>query len=324
MARLNTDASIAPLVAQFVPLKIDTDGDKWAAWGAKYRHEGKGIPILYVVRANGELVYAKSGSKEGDELPQFLVEHLAKSGTLFTSGQLAQIKLVVDDSNKALKEGDVGNAVRRIESLRKLGHLGKLGSYAAVSLEADALYGKLVEEGTAALKKAKEELAGEDKFAGVLGILSANRIYGKLPELRKELGAAERDINKNAELKDELQQATALDRALALLSQNSTKKQAKPALEAVVTRFAGTPAAELAKTKLSELGAPAPEPAAALRTWSDATGKFKIEAELVSVEDGKVNLKRKDGQLFSILLTKLSQADQDFVSQAAAKPTADP
>jgi hypothetical protein len=317
-------------VAQFVPLKIDTDGDNWAAWGSKHRHEGKGIPILYVVRANGELAYAKSGAKQGDELPQFLVEHLATAGTIFSDAQLVQIKSAVEDSNKSLAAGDSWAAVKRIESLRKVGQLGKFGSHATAALEADALYAKFAEEGAAALKTAQEQLAGQDKFAGVLGIVSANRIYGKFPELRKNLVSAERDLSKNMEVKEELKQAQALDRAIALLGQNSTKKQAKPALETIVTRFPGTPAAERATAKLAELaGAAAATPATpatpagdgpvvlGLRTWSDATGKFRIEAELVNVEGGTVNLKKKNGEVVSVPLAKLSKADQEFVKQEA-------
>ena len=318
-------------MAQFVPIKIDTDGDNWAAWGTKYRHEGTGIPILYVVRANGELAYAKSGAKSGDELPQFLAEHLTTAGAILSDAQLLQIKSAVDDSNKTLAAGDSWTAIKRIESLKKIGPPGKLGSFATVALEADALYAKFLEEGKTALKTAQEQLAGEDKFAGVLGIISANRIYGKFPELRKDLVSAERDMSKKAELKEEIKQAEALDRAIAMLGQNTTKKQAKPALELIVTRFPDTPAAERAKAKLAELAGAAPmapatpggdAPAAsALRTWSDATGKFRIEAELVNVEGGAVNLKKKTGELVSVPLAKLSKADQEFVSKAGAQPS---
>ena len=46
------------------------------------------------------------------------------------------------------------------------------------------------------------------------------------------------------------------------------------------------------------------------RTWTDATGKFKVDAEFISVTDGKVNLRRADGRTMSIHLEKLSDADQ--------------
>ncbi len=321
LERLKTDRSIAPLVTQFVPLKVETDGENWGEWASKYRHEGNGIPILFVVRADGEMLYGKSGSKTGNELPVFLAEHLKTSGRIFTDEQLAAIKAAVEESNKALAAGDAWTAVKRIEGLKKLGTPGKFGSYAAAAQEADALYAQLVEQGRAALVAAQEQLAGNDKFAGVLAVFTANRVFGNLVELKKDLVTAEREIGKDQSLKEIVKQAEALDRALAQAGNKTTRKNAPAAFELVMTRFPGTPAAELAKTKLAELGVEKPAADAAIatasgvRTWSDTTGKFRIEAELVKVEDGKVELKRKDGQNVTVPLDKLSKDDQDYLAQ---------
>ncbi|NNE01187.1 MAG: hypothetical protein HKN47_28060 [Pirellulaceae bacterium] len=51
------------------------------------------------------------------------------------------------------------------------------------------------------------------------------------------------------------------------------------------------------------------------RTWSDITGKFKVDAEFVEVTDGKVSLKRADGRTMSIPIDKLSAADQAHVKE---------
>jgi hypothetical protein len=149
-------------------------------------------------------------------------------------------------------------------------------------------------------------------------------VFGTLTELRKDLGAAERDLAKNQQLKEMVKQAEALDRALAMAGNKTTRRGAPAALETVLTRYPGTPAAELAKAKLAELGAKTEDtattvvPSAAassLRTWTDSTGQFQIEAELVKIEDGKVQLKQKNGQLVAIVLDKLSKADQEFLAQ---------
>lgn len=47
-----------------------------------------------------------------------------------------------------------------------------------------------------------------------------------------------------------------------------------------------------------------------MRTWIDATGRFKIEADFVSLADGTVTLRRADGKNMEIPLEKLSAADQ--------------
>jgi hypothetical protein len=169
-------------------------------------------------------------------------------------------------------------------------------------------------------------LSAGETFSGVLGIVSANRIYGLVPELRSDLAAAQRDLGKNAQLKELLRQAEVLDKALVLADPKSTgaRKLAIGALSQVVARFPGSPAADAAQAKLGELGADpvsidraAAEPAQALRTWTDDTGKFKVEAEFVSLVGDAVKLKRKDGLILTVPLDKLSRKDREFLSAAS-------
>lgn len=57
----------------------------------------------------------------------------------------------------------------------------------------------------------------------------------------------------------------------------------------------------------------------ALRTWSDSSGKFKIEASLVSNENGQVKLLRKDGQSVTLPISKLSKEDQKYLASLDGK-----
>ena len=52
-----------------------------------------------------------------------------------------------------------------------------------------------------------------------------------------------------------------------------------------------------------------------MRTWTDATGKFKVQAKFVEMTDGKVTLERADGKRVVVPLTKLSEADRKYVAQ---------
>ena len=56
-----------------------------------------------------------------------------------------------------------------------------------------------------------------------------------------------------------------------------------------------------------------------VRTWSDATGKFKVEAELSSVNDGMVTLKTTAGKEVTVPLERLSDEDRAFVDEYLAK-----
>lgn len=64
--------------------------------------------------------------------------------------------------------------------------------------------------------------------------------------------------------------------------------------------------------------------AAESRQWSDATGKFKIKAEFVSLENGTVTLKKEDGEEIEIELKKLSIADQKAANDLAKAKADDP
>jgi hypothetical protein len=50
------------------------------------------------------------------------------------------------------------------------------------------------------------------------------------------------------------------------------------------------------------------------RIWVDATGEFRIEAQLLAVKDGWVRLRYNDGREVSIPLEKLSKPDQRYVT----------
>ena len=60
------------------------------------------------------------------------------------------------------------------------------------------------------------------------------------------------------------------------------------------------------------------------REWTNTDG-FSIEAELVEAKDGNVRLKRQDGKIVTVPVSKLSKADRDYLSSIAkAKKTPKP
>jgi small-conductance mechanosensitive channel len=63
-----------------------------------------------------------------------------------------------------------------------------------------------------------------------------------------------------------------------------------------------------------------PTSGATVRTWSDATGQFRVEAELVEIKDATAVLKKSDGKLLQVPLSKLSNADREYVRQSQVGP----
>jgi hypothetical protein len=50
-----------------------------------------------------------------------------------------------------------------------------------------------------------------------------------------------------------------------------------------------------------------------LRQWTDASGKYHIEARFVSYQDGTVRLQKADGRYYRVKYDRLCADDQDFV-----------
>lgn len=59
------------------------------------------------------------------------------------------------------------------------------------------------------------------------------------------------------------------------------------------------------------------------RKWSDATGNYTLEADLVGFDDEMVILQRKDKQLGSCEINKLSKEDQEFLKTKEASAAHD-
>jgi len=330
-------------VAQFVPLKVETNGEAWQKWASKYRHEGNGIPIIYIIRADGEKLYAKSGGKSGEELKTFMAQQLTQAGLTFTDQQAAQLVSIVDEIKTARAEADDYAAAKALLPLTKAKgvQLGQLGSHAKPAQELDELYKGLVETGTAKIEESKKLLmaGGDDAFPAALNLAEAVRSYSVLPDLKSATGSAEREVKRDAKASLLYAQAEQIDRAVTQAKSPRGKYAGLKALERLTERYpAGTPAGDEVRRRYQEItgdqvaaadtttattpatsdssGDTFEETASAeTRIWTDSTGRFRIEAALVEVTGGVAQLRKTDGGVISVPVAKLSEADQKFLKK---------
>jgi len=108
----------------------------------------------------------------------------------------------------------------------------------------------------------------------------------------------------------------------ALRSAEGSKTTAKKDEEADDALFVAKPPGDQAKPQESPSAVPAQPaankpvaPTAEYRTWTNDTGEFKVEAELVNFEFDLVQLRRRDGKVLSLRLEKLSAEDQKVVRE---------
>jgi TolA-binding protein len=311
------EPALTPLVSQFVYVFINVDEAEGTKCQQKYGHPGDMLPFVYVVGTNGEKLFSHSGIMESEELRQLLTTQAEKIGKNLSSKELTLLKKAVEDAKRAHTKGDLGAAVKALLTVKKLGPLGNFDSHAKPAVEANKLVAQWTEEGKAVLKEVDQKLSdGNATFEAALAYARAKRTLAPLTTLKADLTAAARKYQRLPDFADTLRQAEALDRAqIAAASSHDTKKAAA-AFQRIISTYPDTAAAKLAAEELKKSGdeggdaAAAPAAKPALRTWTDASGRFTVKARARGVKDGKLSLETEDGSVIQVPLAKLSEADR--------------
>jgi hypothetical protein len=330
--RLENDRSLAGFAGQFVPLKIVTDGNpQWGKWSRLYPMDGGGIPRLYVVRADGEKLYAAVGSLPGDQLPQMLLATLKQSGRAFNAAEALLLEKAVRDAEAALQKDDLLAASLALASSAELGAPDELRSYATTAIRAGQLYEELQSKIDSQVTQMQGRLSGsgeEDPLDAILSLCEAEACYELFPKLKAKAGTVTRDLNKQSRYEEPLAQAEGLMRARSLRGSSNprVRRRASAAYTAVIRRFPGSRVDELARAELASL-----DPAAAIlqatdqeamstavpafRQWTARQGNFTTRAKFVQQQGGKVQLIKDDGTKIVVDISVLSDEDQTYLRQ---------
>ncbi len=288
-----------------------------------------------MIRADGQQLYARSGSLPGPELLLMIEQVRGQAGTVYSDQQLQTLKSSLDKSQELLAADDTAGAVREFSKLSKIGTLGQLGSYAQAAVQADSFAQKLVEQGRTALKGANDKLGQEaTRLEGALALAEAKRIYSALPPLKSNLAAATNAARTNPELRGTLKLAEQLDEARDLLQKPTGQRRALTALNRIIAENPGTPAATMAGDWLQEqnLAVPPhaadPPPAAtkSFRSWTSDRGTT-IDPALVNFgygdpaakKDPYVVLEKRDGQQITVPFARLSPESQQLATEDVKK-----
>ena len=329
---------------QFVPVKIVTSGKEWGTWKQKYPPIGSGIPYLYVIRADGTSLYAKSGAPKGDDLPKMLFATLEQSGLILSPGESEMIQMAVAKAEKFLETEQPLMAAKEISRLKKIGRLGELGSFAKPSMRADEIVKQLSDSVLEKIQKASERISSSSiRFEDVLEIVSIKNVCSDFPALKKQIKTASRELQKNATAKPQIKPAELLLRARqnAASTKRSDLKRAERSYVSIIEKFTDSPAAEIARAELHKLNPDAPALSAKLedtesdkqnkqngqnpdqsgksaagnelRTWNSEDGKFSVVAKLIEYTADSVKLERENGKQFDVPLDKLSKQDRDYI-----------
>ncbi len=155
---LSSNPKLQPLVQQMFVVKIDVASRDWPILRDTFKFSESGIPAVFFVRADGELLYSDAGKP--NDVEGFLTRQLKQSGELLDDKQL---KLLARDARQlelALKRKDLAKAAGLVKE-----HAGT-GSYAAAALAFDNGGAFLVEQATELSKAAVDQLTEPRKQMG--------------------------------------------------------------------------------------------------------------------------------------------------------------
>lgn len=245
LAELQSDRQARAVASQFVPLQINIDDPAERSAMAKYRYDGSVLPIIWIVRADGEQLYGHAGAP--DRTAPFLAEHLKNGGTLLNSQQLTQLNQSVEKAKSLIEEGKIDQAAPLLKR-----YAGS-GSYAAAAVQLDKMVEELTTAGRTALESAEQNMkAGSPSFDAALALVAVDRQYGALPELALAIRDTVKEYRKDEAWATLLDQAELFSKAQRYADEGQTR-QAASYFQGLKQKHPGTQAAEQAEQALAKL-----------------------------------------------------------------------
>lgn len=314
MKRLTTEAGLQAIVAQFVPIKIDTATDQFQQWEREHKSGARGIPIIYGVRADGETLYAKSGAPQGDGLPTLLVQILRQSGTIYSNDQLMEIYGVKQEFDKHLESDDKQAAIASLKELKKFGEPGNLGSYADELVAFDKAINELTENAknniaelqSAIIDKQFTDEQAVDLMLRFNELTNVFRGFDPLDDAVKEIQGV---VKRNEQLNDLADDLVVVERAKSAKSRSGKKRVLDQLIE-VKARTTNTHIQTVVSKSIKDLQK---ELLPEMRTWTDNTGSFKVTARFIDVDAKTVILQKEDGSDIRVPLERLSAEDTRYI-----------
>ena len=164
---------------------------------------GNTIPKIFVVRADGEAMFAKSTSLPGETMHQVLDTCARHSGTILGPADIQLLNEVYEKVQIRQSRGDINGVVSMLGKVKRIGEPGAIGSFAESALKLDKVVAELVEGGLQKLETIKTFVSNEspedEKVAlgNLQYLIALGEQYASIPTLRQEVKAIEKLFKKD-------------------------------------------------------------------------------------------------------------------------------
>ena len=227
-------------MAQIVPIKIKIGTDMYREWSRQHKHEGRGIPIVYIVRADGKTLYAKSGKPQNEVIGQMLTAALDDAGYIMTERDVSVVEKVTKTFRSYRENGEIAAAVRSLRKAKNyLDDNGNVASYAASAADLQKEIDELLKTASTAIEEAATAIdAVESDDAAMIEALEkfeqTKTTYSSIKSLKRNLSKIQASINKDPRMKKN-QSGLKIILSAESAKSSSSKQRSVKRLEALIS-----------------------------------------------------------------------------------------
>lgn len=183
----------SPKSDQVVYLRVDLDEQAWTQWSSKFPHQGRMLPIVYLIRADERQMYGQSNTLPGDQLEKFIKQGVAHCGTSYDVQEIKQLEEANQSLKNALNANDVGSAIKLVQTLKPFGNPGNLNSFAVAAVENNRLVQDVAKKSKPfvqeRLQSINEQLKGtrSEQFAAIYEFVTLEDSFGEMADHKDAL-----------------------------------------------------------------------------------------------------------------------------------------
>lgn len=243
---------------QVVYLKVDLDDESWNTWSRKFPHQGRMLPIVYLIRADERQMYGQSNTLPGDQLQKFIDQGVAHCGQSLDDSEIQQLEKANQSIEAAIDANEMEVAVEWVKSISNLGSPGQLNCFAAAAIRNNELSVKVAEKSTEYVQQKlvdiEQNLAGNanEKFQAVYRFVAMEKTFGKFENLADHFSKVAVKLAVNKELRQLWSLSRSVHDANETLSSKQSHKAKSQAL-ASLTEIENSDAPQIAKLAAAEV-----------------------------------------------------------------------
>ena len=244
---LRSEPSLRALLEKYVVINMDSSSPEFQSFVRRFPAQVRGVPMVYVVRPDGAMLYGRSGGLSPEGIQNLLSFGLEESGEALDSDHQQRFSAMLAISQRYQQEGELLKAIQVISSVAQ--HRG----YAAAVRRARVLRDSLTESLRRRLATYDEKLMDSESMHGAAYRLAEMYVgLSKVPRLRESVATRLVHHEQQKSTRSAILQGVELVRA-RYFEQRELRKRALSSYERIIRIDKASPTAQHASQKIAIL-----------------------------------------------------------------------